>query len=207
LPIPRAFAEGASTWFWSAVPGLIFAAGLVGFVYWLAFRPEARKARMRLGAWARQVPWIGAQLRKIAIARTVNLLAVCLGAGLTAPESFRAAARATNDREVANACTDIAQRLARGKATVAEAVGAHPTIFDGEAYQVIASGEESGTLDASLARLGEALEDGAMAALGALFTLGRYAVLVGVVLNIGYRITIQMLHHLHDINQAIEGFN
>jgi type II secretory pathway component PulF len=207
LPIPQAFVEGASSWFRSAIPGLLLVGGLAGFVYWLAFRPGARKARLRLGEWARQVPWVGVQLRRIAVARTVNLLAVCLAAGLTAPEAFRAAARATSDRAVAAACNDIAQRLARGKATVAEAVAAHPLIFDDQVFQVVATGEESGTLDGSLTRLGEALEDTAMAALAALFTTARYAILVSVVVSIGYRITTQMLHHLKDINQAVDGLN
>ncbi|MDB5097861.1 MAG: type secretion system protein [Cyanobacteria bacterium RYN_339] len=205
LPIPRAFVDGVGAYFMDALPGILGICLAAGGTYWLAFAPGASQLRARLGAIAQQIPWVGTQLRAMAIARTVNLLAVCLGAGLNAPDAFRAAAKATTDVAIAAACQDIAMRLGGGKATISEAVGAHPDVFDGTAFQVIATGEESGTLDASLARLGEGLEEGAIAALGMLFTMARYGVLVAVVLNIGWRILGQMLQHLHAVNQAMEG--
>jgi type II secretory pathway component PulF len=150
------------------------------------------------------MPWLGDKLRLIALARTVKLLAVCLGAGLPASETFRAAARATGDPQLARACHDVADRVDRGTATLTDAMARHRAAFPDWLRQVVDTAEEAGTLDTSLARSADEVEFDALVALGFFFGLVRWGVLLSALGMVAYQIVSQFMHQMQQIAPLLE---
>jgi type IV pilus assembly protein PilC len=97
-----------------------------------------------------RVPLFGALVRKAVMARTCRTLSVLLTAGIPLLEAVQTVARVSNNRIIENALLTAGRRMQDG-GTIAETLrqtGQFPSMV----LQLVATGEESGTLPAMLGR-------------------------------------------------------
>ncbi len=131
----------------SAVPGLAVVLGLVVLGWFLAQTDTGR--RLLDGATLR-LPLFGSLIRKAIMARACRTLAVLLQAGIPLVEAMETVARVSNNKIIEGALLQAIQRMRDG-GTMAEALrqsGQFPSMV----VQLVATGEESGTLPAMLGR-------------------------------------------------------
>lgn len=97
-----------------------------------------------------RAPLFGALVRKAVMARTCRTLSVLLTAGIPMLEAVQTVARVSNNKIIENALLSAGRRMQDG-GTIAETLrqtGQFPSMV----LQLVATGEESGTLPAMLAR-------------------------------------------------------
>lgn len=120
--------------------------------------------------------------RPEAAAAAVRALALLVGAGVTLERALEFAARHAGHRDVAAALRDVRIAVERG-GPLSGALREQP-VFGAFAAAVVRAGEESGTLEASLARLAEWLEQAASLRARIRAAL-LYPALMGIVTSIG----------------------
>ena len=114
----------------------------------MAVQTEA--GRRLLDAGKLHFPLFGPLVRKAIMARTCRTLSVLLSAGIPLLEAMETTARVSNNKVIEAALRTATRRMQDG-GTIAETLrqtGEFPTMV----VQLVATGEESGTLPAMLAR-------------------------------------------------------
>lgn len=120
---------------------------IVAVVYVLIQSETGRRQFDRLKL---SMPLFGTLIRKAVIARTCRTLSVLLSSGIPLVEAMETVARVAGNKVIEEALADATQRMRDG-GTIAEALrqtGQMP----GLVVQLVATGEESGTLPAMLAK-------------------------------------------------------
>jgi len=121
---------------------------LVALLFFAAVQTTAGR-RLFDGAKLR-LPLFGPLIRKAAMARTCRTLSVLLNAGIPLLEATETTARVSNNKVIEGALVSATRRMQDG-GTIAETLrqtGEFPTMV----IQLVATGEESGTLPAMLGR-------------------------------------------------------
>jgi type IV pilus assembly protein PilC len=129
---------------WLVVLGLI-ALAVVGFVI-----VQSAPGRHFFDAVKLRLPVFGPLLRKAILARTCRTLAVLLNAGIPLIEAIEKVSRVAGNRVIQGALATATRRMRDG-ATIADTLrqtGEFPVMV----VQLVATGEESGTLPAMLTR-------------------------------------------------------
>ncbi len=98
-----------------------------------------------------QIPILGAILQKAMLARISDTLAITFEAGVPMPEALQIIANTSKNRVFIEAIHDIHQQLLNGQ-SIARAMQTH-TLFPSLVVQMVAIGEESGTLTCMLTKL------------------------------------------------------
>jgi type IV pilus assembly protein PilC len=124
-----------------------------GAANWLGRRPGVRAAWQRISL---SLPLAGGLLRQAAIARWSRTFGTLFGAGIVIPEALESAAGSAGNVVYAEASRSMREAIGNGATLHMAMRGAG--VFPEMAIQMVAVGEESGTLDAMLARVAELAE-------------------------------------------------
>jgi type II secretory pathway component PulF len=122
------------------------------------------------------------------VATSIRTLASLLAGGATLERALDFALTHARHRDVASALSAVRSAVLGGS-TFADAAGARPDVFGGLASSMIRAGEESGRLDASLARLADHL-DRSRAMRSQLRSALLYPLLMGVVSAVGLAVLL-----------------
>ena len=181
LPVPTQITINISNWF-VAYYYYLFGA-LVGVVVAIRLYYQTDQGRMTVDRLLLRLPIVGDLLRKVAVARFSQNMAILLSSGVPILDGLAITAKTTGNKVVEKAIMDSRVSISQGK-TVAEPLR-ESKIFPPMVCQMVAVGENTGGLDGMLRKVAELYEeevDDAVANLTALME-PMIMVILGVVLG------------------------
>lgn len=181
LPAPTQITINISNWFVASWYYLLFAIG--GVVAGVRFYYQSDQGRINIDGLLLRLPVIGDMLRKVAVARFSQNMAILLSSGVPILEGLAITARTAGNKVVEKAIMDSRVSISQGK-TVAEPL-AESKIFPPMVCHMVAVGETTGGLDVMLRKIAEFYEeevDDAVANLTALME-PMIMVVLGVILG------------------------
>jgi type IV pilus assembly protein PilC len=181
LPAPTQITIDISNWFVANWYYMLF--GLAAIVVATRFYYQTEQGRMNIDRLLLRLPIIGDMLRKVAVARFSQNMAILLSSGVPILDGLAITARTAGNKVVEKAIADSRVSISQGK-TVAEPLR-ESKIFPPMVCQMVAVGENTGGLDGMLRKVAELYEeevDDAVANLTALME-PMIMVVLGVVLG------------------------
>jgi type IV pilus assembly protein PilC len=181
LPAPTQITINISNWFVASWYYLLFAIG--GVVAGVRFYYQSDQGRINIDGLLLRLPVVGDMLRKVAVARFSQNMAILLSSGVPILEGLAITARTAGNKVVEKAIMDSRVSISQGK-TVAEPL-AESKIFPPMVCHMVAVGETTGGLDGMLRKIAEFYEeevDDAVASLTALME-PMIMVVLGVILG------------------------
>jgi type IV pilus assembly protein PilC len=168
LPAFTQFVVNMSRWMqskgWMLLIGIVLV--VVGFGY---FYKRSRPTRQLIDKMSLQIPVIGPILKKAAIARFSRTLATMFGAGVPLVEAMKSVAGATGNIVYQDAVMRMRDEIATGMRM--QRAMENTGLFPNMVVQMIAVGEESGSLDEMAAKVADFYEADVDAAVDALSSL------------------------------------
>ncbi len=168
LPAPTLFIMAISDFFvayWWAIFGIV-GGGIYGFMY--AWKRNKKMQRV-MDTLLLKLPIFGPLIRKATIARWTRTLSTMFAAGVPLVEAFDSVAGASGNAVYADATKHIQREVSTGNSlTVAMQ---NTEVFPSMVLQMVAIGEESGSLDSMLGKVADFYEaevDDAVEALSSL---------------------------------------
>lgn len=158
LPIPGgtrvmiAFAAMVRGWWW--LPVVVLAALAVGYRFWFTRSPGRRLAADRIKL---RIPLVGPIIHKNAVAELCRTLALLLRSGVSMMTTLELTRYAIHNRAVAETLTRMRDSVERGGG-LEEPMRASGVIPD-VVVDMIATGEESGRVDAIAEQIAEVYEE------------------------------------------------
>ncbi|MFN3220232.1 MAG: type II secretion system F family protein [Acidimicrobiales bacterium] len=155
LPAPTRVLLEASATFTGRLPFIVIGTTVaaVGLRAWR----RSDRGRHRSDGWLLRIPVLGPLLTKAALARIGNTMAVLSRAGVPVLEALRITSASVGNAVMAQAVTDARTGVENGR-TLAESFGASPVIPP-MVVQLVAVGEESGTIDQVMNTIGTTYAD------------------------------------------------
>ncbi len=181
LPAPTQITINISNWFVASWYYLLLA--LSGIVAGVRFYYQSDQGRINIDGLLLRLPMVGDMLRKVAVARFSQNMAILLSSGVPILEGLAITARTAGNKVVEKAIMDSRVSISQGK-TVAEPL-AESKIFPPMVCHMVAVGETTGGLDGMLRKIAEFYEeevDDAVASLTALME-PMIMVVLGVILG------------------------
>ena len=168
LPAFTQFVVNMSRWMQSSGWMLLIAVGVVisTFAY---FYKRSRPLRQFIDKMSLQIPVIGPILKKSAIARYARTLATMFGAGVPLVEAMKSVAGATGNIIYQDAVLRMRDEIATGMRM--QRAMENTGLFPNMVVQMIAVGEESGSLDEMAGKVADFYEADVDAAVDALSSL------------------------------------
>ncbi len=123
-----------------------------------------------------RLPVLGTVLRKVAVARFSRTLGTMLSSGVPILEALEIVARTAGNVVIERAILTTKASIAEGK-TIAEPLGASK-VFPGMVVQMVSVGEQTGAMDAMLAKIADFYDDEVDAAVTAMTSLLEPALMV-----------------------------
>jgi type IV pilus assembly protein PilC len=123
-----------------------------------------------------KIPVIGTVLRKVAVARFSRTLGTMLSSGVPILEALEIVARTAGNVVVERAILATKASIAEGK-TIAEPL-AKSKVFPGMVVQMVSVGEQTGAMDAMLAKIADFYDDEVDAAVSAMTSMLEPALMV-----------------------------
>jgi type IV pilus assembly protein PilC len=145
---------------------IVFGAAVFGFGY---FYKRSRPMRQFLDKMSLQIPVIGPILKKAAIARFARTLATMFGAGVPLVEAMKSVAGATGNIVYHDAVMRMRDEISTGMRM--QRAMENTGLFPNMVVQMIAVGEESGSLDEMAAKVADFYEADVDAAVDGLSSL------------------------------------
>jgi type IV pilus assembly protein PilC len=201
LPAMTKFTVGLSNIVKSYV-GLLLAAGVVGAV--IGFRKWRRSAAGRpiWDAFRLHVPLkIGDIVQKVALARWSRTLSALVSAGVPLLAALDITSKTAGNHVVEKAMADVVESVKAG-GTIAEPLR-HAAVFPGMVAQMVAVGEETGSLDTMLSKIADFYEDQVDAAVKALTSILEPVMIVVIGAIVGF-IVISMYLPLFKVYDQIK---
>jgi type IV pilus assembly protein PilC len=201
LPAMTKFTVGLSNIVKSYV-GVLLAAGAVGGA--IGFRKWRRSAAGRpiWDAFRLRVPMkIGDIVQKVALARWSRTLSALVSAGVPLLAALDITAKTAGNHVVEKAMADVIESVTRG-GTIAEPLRLAP-VFPGMVAQMVAVGEETGSLDTMLSKIADFYEDQVDAAVKALTSILEPVMIVVIGAIVGF-IVISMYLPLFKVYDQIK---
>lgn len=181
LPVPTQLTIDFSNWF--VANWYYMFLGLVGLVVAIRFYYQTDNGRMNIDRLLLRLPVVGDLLRKVAVARFSQNMAILLSSGVPILDGLAITAKTAGNKVVEKAIVDSRVSISQGK-TVAEPLR-ESKIFPPMVCQMVAVGENTGGLDGMLRKVAELYEeevDDAVANLTALME-PMIMVVLGVILG------------------------
>ena len=151
--------------YWYIIFAVLFG-GIYGFIYALH---HSEKFAQTIDRLLLKIPIIGTILEQAAIARFTRTLSITFAAGLPLVEALTAVAGATGNILYAQATDKIREEISSGQQMHIAMENTH--LFPSMVIQMIAIGEESGTLEKMLSKVADFYEEGVDNAVDALSSL------------------------------------
>lgn len=183
-----------SRYFWAVA---LLLGGLLGAnIYWI----KASSGRQFWDRVKLRCPVLGAVILKVALSRFCRTLGVLLSSGVTIVEALRLAERVAGNVVIGEAAADAREAVGQGD-TIAGSLGRHG-VFPPLVVNMVAAGEQSGTVEDSLSRMADLMDRDVEAKLGTLTSLLEPIMILLLGAVVGF-IVLAMLLPIFDINQAI----
>jgi type IV pilus assembly protein PilC len=168
LPAFTQFVVGMSRWM--QAKGWLLLIVVVGVVITFTyFYKRSRPMRQFIDRMSLQIPVIGPILKKAAIARFSRTLATMFGAGVPLVEAMKSVAGATGNIVYQDAVLRMRDEISTGMRM--QRAMENTGLFPNMVVQMIAVGEESGSLDEMAAKVADFYEDDVDAAVDSLSSL------------------------------------
>lgn len=161
---------------------LLFVAGAAGWLWWVRNRSE-EKVRRVVDPWRLRLPVVGPLTTKIAVARFTRSLSMMLDAGVPLVQALSIVGAASNNYKIEQAVRDIQSSVKQGRSFSAPLAKAE--VFPPMVAQMIAVGEESGTLADMLKSIAEFYENEVETATSQLTASIEPILIVGIGIIIG----------------------
>lgn len=155
LPVPTQICINISNWFvayWYVLLG-----GALGVVTAISLYYKTPQGRMNIDRLLLRLPIIGDLLRKVAVARFSQNMALLLSSGVPILDGLAITGKTAGNKVVEKAIMESRISISQGK-TVAEPLRASK-IFPPLVCQMVAVGESTGGLDAMLKKVAELYEE------------------------------------------------
>jgi type IV pilus assembly protein PilC len=181
LPAPTQITINISNWLVASWYLILFA--LIAVVVAIRSYYQTDQGRMNMDRFLLRLPVVGDLLRKVAVARFSQNMAILLSSGVPILDGLAITARTAGNKVVEKAIMDSRVSISQGK-TVAEPLR-ESKIFPPMVCQMVAVGENTGGLDTMLKKVAELYEeevDDAVANLTALME-PMIMVVLGVILG------------------------
>jgi type IV pilus assembly protein PilC len=181
LPVPTQITIDISNWFVANWYYMLF--GFAGTVVAIRLYYQTEQGRMNIDRLLLRLPVIGDMLRKVAVARFSQNMAILLSSGVPILDGLAITAKTAGNKVVEKAIANSRVSISQGK-TVAEPLR-ESKIFPPMVCQMVAVGESTGGLDGMLRKVAELYEeevDDAVANLTALME-PMIMVVLGVILG------------------------
>jgi type IV pilus assembly protein PilC len=148
---------------------LLLILGAAGCVYGIRAYYKTENGRSTVDALLLKLPIFGTLLRKVAVARFTRTLGTLVASGVPILEGLRITARTAGNRVVERAVLQCRAAVTAGK-TLSEPLKTSG-VFPPMVTQMISVGEQTGALDAMLAKIADFYDDEVDTAVGALTAL------------------------------------
>jgi type IV pilus assembly protein PilC len=148
---------------------LLIIAGIVGLAFGLRAFYKSEGGQSLIDGLLLRVPVFGTLLRKVAVARFTRTLGTLVSSGVPILEGLRITARTAGNKVVEKAVLTTRASVMAGR-TLADPLKAS-TVFPPMVVQMINVGEQTGALDAMLAKIADFYDDEVDTAVGALTAL------------------------------------
>ena len=181
LPIPTQILVNLSHNMLWLLPAIVVA-GVVGWLWWVRNRRE-EKVRRVVDPWRLRLPVFGPLATKIAVARFARSLSMMLDAGVPLVQALSIVGAASNNWKIEQAVRDIQSSVKQGKSFSIPLAKAE--VFPPMVAQMIAVGEESGTLADMLKSIAEFYENEVETATSQLTASIEPILIVGIGIIIG----------------------
>lgn len=181
LPIPTQILVTLSHNMLWLLPVLVVAC-VVGWLWWVRNRRE-EKVRRVVDPWRLRLPVFGPLATKIAVARFARSLSMMLDAGVPLVQALSIVGAASNNWKIEQAVRDIQSSVKQGKSFSIPLAKAE--VFPPMVAQMIAVGEESGTLADMLKSIAEFYENEVETATSQLTASIEPILIVGIGIIIG----------------------
>jgi type IV pilus assembly protein PilC len=143
--------EFLQKWWWAVFGGI----GLIAFAYVQTFK-RSEKFRRGVDVFTLKIPVVGELVRKSAIARFSRTLATMFSAGVPLVEAMESVAGATGNAVYSEAVLKMRDDAATG--TQLQQSMRTTNVFPNMVIQMVAIGEESGSLDSMLTKVADFFE-------------------------------------------------
>lgn len=151
LPLPTRILVMLSSAMKFLVP--LVAVAIAGFVWWWRKYGKTERVRNVVDPLKLRVPVFGMLFQKLALARFARNFGTLLGAGVPILQALDIVSDTTGSIVIGRALNEVKESVRQGE-TVAGPLTNHE-VFPPMVVQMIASGEESGAIDAMLAKIAE----------------------------------------------------
>jgi type IV pilus assembly protein PilC len=168
LPAFTQFVVGMSRWLQASGWMLAIIVGIAVFTFFYFYK-RSRPLRQFIDKLSLQIPVIGPILKKSAIARYARTLATMFGAGVPLVEAMKSVAGATGNIIYQDAVLRMRDEIATGMRM--QRAMENTGLFPNMVVQMIAVGEESGSLDEMASKVADFYEADVDAAVDALSSL------------------------------------
>jgi type IV pilus assembly protein PilC len=155
LPAPTQITINISNWVRANCIYMVFA--LVGFIVAIRFYYRTDNGQMNIDRLLLRLPVVGDLLRKVAVARFSQNMAILLSSGVPILDGLAITARTAGNRVIEKAIMDSRVSISQGR-TVADPLR-ESKIFPPMVCQMVAVGENTGGLDNMLRKVAELYED------------------------------------------------
>jgi type IV pilus assembly protein PilC len=155
LPAPTQITINISNWFRTNFLYMIFV--LVGIIVGIRSYYQTDNGQMNIDRLLLRLPVVGDLLRKVAVARFSQNMAILLSSGVPILDGLAITARTAGNRVIEKAIMDSRVSISQGR-TVAEPLR-ESKIFPPMVCQMVAVGENTGGLDTMLRKVAELYED------------------------------------------------
>ena len=155
LPAPTQITINISNWFVANWYYMLF--GLVGIFVAIRTYYQTEQGRMNIDRIMLRLPVVGDLLRKVAVARFSQNMAILLSSGVPILDGLAITARTAGNKVVEKAIMDARVSISQGK-TIAEPLR-ESKIFPPMVCQMVAVGENTGGLDGMLRKVAELYEE------------------------------------------------
>jgi general secretion pathway protein F len=175
----------------------ILAVGLIGGnLYWI----RTGAGRKSWDRFKLRCPLFGQVVLKVSLSRFCRTLGVLLASGVTIVEALRLSERVAGNAVIAQAVADAQDAVSHG-GTIADSLN-QSGMFPPLVVNMIAAGEQSGTVEEGLSRIADLLDGDVETRLGTLTSLLEPIMILVLGVIVGF-IVLAMLLPIFDINQAI----
>jgi len=130
---------------------------VVVFIFLFRRFYNTAKGRELVDAYALRLPVFGILIRKVAVAKFSRTLGTMISSGVPILDGLDIVAKTAGNRTIEKAIHNVKQSISEGK-TIAEPLE-KTSVFPPMVCQMIAVGEQSGSIDAMLAKIADFYDD------------------------------------------------
>lgn len=154
LPLPTQFLVLLAAGMPYVLPPLIV--GLIVFSFWWRKNKNTERVRKVVDPVKFKLPVFGGLFKKVAIARFSRNFSTMIGSGVPILQALTIVGETSGNWVIQRACIEVADSVRQGR-SIAQPLGAQP-VFPSMVTQMIAVGEDSGSLEQMLDKIADFYE-------------------------------------------------